>query len=1077
MASSELCPRCQAAVSGDWRFCAACGQALDTVRSEIERRQLTIFFCDVVQSTALSERLDPEDWRDLLTSYHRTCRDVIERYEGRVAQFLGDGVMSYFGYPIANEDDAVRAVRAALRIIEMLELLNQGIGKRLRAEIHVRAGLHTGVAVVGDGGANGSRDAMVIGETVNLAARIQTFAEVDAVVVSGLTARLVEGHFELERMDPQSVKGITRAVELFRVVRSTGARSTFEAAARRALTPHVGRASELAELANAWQEAERGADRVVVLRGEAGIGKSRMLHEFRQVAVARGARVVECFCSPLLRATALAPIIELLNQAILARPLGKATTEARLEVLSEMLSEHSRFGPDALALIANLLSIQGADQTSILELSPVRQRTRMLEVMRTWLSSSAERIPVAVLVEDAHWADPSTLDLLDLIVNSPPGGRTLVCVTGRPEFPDRWSHDHVRTIELARLHTTEIEAMVKYVAGAHVMPTLMARRIAERSEGVPLYVEEITKAVVESGAPSFDGSRAGLTRAVDEESLPTTVQGALVARFDRLGESRSIAQIGAAIGREFTYPLIRAVADEPDDVLLRHLDRLGQSEIAIVHGNPPNSRYIFKHALIQDAIYSTLLRSEWTRIHARIFTVLEEQFPAVVVDRPEMVAYHAEKAGRPEAAVALLRDAGMRALGRTALAEAVKHLAHAVELVTALEEPARSDMELELQAALSPAYMATLGWATPQVERSTLRLQELAAAKGDGGKVFRAMWGLWTVHFMRGKLDRALDASQQVLATAEHSGDPMLLEAAHHAAGYTHYYRAEYALAVQHANQGLALFDFEREKVLASMFQLSSSTCMWCYRAHSQQLMGLLDTAADGIRRCAQLADELRHAPSRAYLLNLCYCFRLRGDVEQVAALAPIARSLSIAEGFAYWVPRADIFMAWADAQQGGDPALAVSRIKAANQVLHDGGTYLAEPEVASMHAETLLLARQPERAFDVAREALDVVRGGRQRHGEPELYRLQGNAAGALGNRELSASLYRQGIDCARSMGARLLELRCALALAQSAGGSEARAELKSIVAGFTDGIDQPDCRAALAILEAPSNPGDRIA
>jgi predicted ATPase/class 3 adenylate cyclase len=1073
MTSSESCPRCQAAVSSDWRFCAGCGQALDGGRSEIERRQLTIFFCDIVQSTALSERLDPEDWRDLLTSYHRTCREVIEHYEGRVAQFLGDGVMSYFGYPIANEDDAVRAVRAALRIIEMLELLNQGIGQRLRAEIHVRAGLHTGLAVVGNGGVNGSRDSMVIGETVNLAARIQTFAEVDALVVSGSTAKLIEGHFELERMDPQSVKGITRAVELFRVVGSTGARSTFEAAARRALTPYVGRSKEMAELASAWLEAERGADRVIVLRGEAGIGKSRMLHEFRQVAIERGARVVECFCSPLLRATALAPIIEVLNVAIHARAAGKTTAEARLQVLSAMLGEHSRFGPDALALIAGLLSIQGADETSIAELSPARRRTRMLEVMRIWLSLSAERIPVVLLVEDAHWADPSTLDFLDLIVRDPPGGRTFVCVTGRPEFPDRWSQDHVRTIELTRLHTTEIEAMVKHVAGAHLLPPIMARRIAERSEGVPLFVEEVTKAVLESGAPSLDGSRPGLIRVVDEESLPTTVQGALVARFDRLGESRSIAQIGAAIGREFTYPLIRAVAEVPEDVLLEHLDRLGQSEIAYVRGAPPNSRYTFKHALIQDAIYSTLLRSERTRVHARIFTVLEEQFPAIVADRPEMVAYHAENAGRPEAAVALLRDAGLKALGRTALAEAVKHLAHAVELVGVLEEPGRSDMELELQAALSPAYMATLGWATPQVERSTLRLRELAAAKGDGAKVFRAMWGLWTVHFMRGKLDRALDVAEQVLATAQKSGDPMLLEAAHHAAGYTHYYRAEYELAIHHANRGLALYDFEREKVLASMFQLSSSTCMWFYRAHAQQIMGLLETAADGIGRCRALADELRHAPSRAYLLNLCYCFRLLGDSDQVAALARIARSLSIAEGFAYWVPRADIFVAWAEAQQGSDPALAASKIEAASQVLHDGGTYLAEPEVGSMHAETLLLAGQPERALDVAREALEVARGGRQRHGEPELYRLQGEAARALGNGELAASLYRQGIDSARSMGARLLELRCALARARAGGGNDARAELKSILAGFVDGIDQSDCREALAILATPPNPG----
>lgn len=1013
----------------------------------------------------LSERLDPEDWRDLLTSYHRTCRDVIEHYEGRIAQFLGDGVMSYFGYPIANEDDAVRATLASLGIIEKLELVNYGLGKRLRAEIHVRVGLHTGVAVVEDASIQGSRECTVVGESVNIAARLQTLAQVDDVVVSGATAKLVEGYFKLERMLPQNVKGITRAIEIFRVTGLTGARSTLEAAARRALTAYVGRKVETARLTSTWQRAMRGADRVVVVRGEAGIGKSRMVHEFRRVAMDRGANVLECFCSPLSRGTTLAPIIEMLNRAILAR--AKADTpEARLEVLAGMLDEHSHLGPDALPLLAGLLSIMGADETSIQGLSPVRRRTRTLEVMRDWLSSSAERNPVFFLVEDAQWADPSTLEFLDLLVRTPIGGRTLLCVTGRPDFVNPWPLDNVETIELQRLPPIETEALVALVAGAHVLTPIMARRIAERSEGVPLYAEEVTKAVLESDAAAFAGSRPGLAP-LDEQSLPTTVKGALVARFDRLGESRGIAQIGAAIGREFTYSLISAVAEMPEDVLLGHLERIGQSELAFVRGVPPNSRYTFKHALIQDAVYSTLLRREKTRVHARIFTALEERFPATVLERPEMAAYHAEHAGRPDAAVPLLRDAGMRALRRRALAEAVKHLAHAVELVGVLAEPARSDMELELQAALSPAYMATLGWARPEVERSTVRLRELADAKGDRGKAFRAMWGLWTVHFMRGELDQALDVARQALATGEHSGDPMLLEAAHHAVGYTHYYKAEYSLAIEHANQGLALFDIERENIIASELQLSPSTCMWFYRAHTQQLMGLLTTAARGIASCQKLAEELQHAPSRAYLLNLCYCFRLAGDVDRVAAVVSAARALSVTEGFAYWVDRADIFQAWADAQRGVAPALAASKIEATNRRLLDGGTHLAEPEVGSIHAEALLLARQPEEALIVTRKALDGMRRRRQRHGEPELYRLQGDAVMALGNAELAASLYRQGLESARSMGARLLALRCALALARSSDEAEARAELRNILAGFEDGMDQPDCREALAILE----------
>jgi tetratricopeptide (TPR) repeat protein len=320
---------------------------------------------------------------------------------------------------------------------------------------------------------------------------------------------------------------------------------------------------------------------------------------------------------------------------------------------------------------------------------------------------------------------------------------------------------------------------------------------------------------------------------------------------------------------------------------------------------------------------------------------------------------------------------------------------------------------------------------------------------------------------MRGELERALDVAQQVLDVAESSSDPMLLEAAHHAVGYSHFYRAEYSKAIEHADRGLSLFDFEREKVISSELQLSPSTCMWFYRAHAQQLMGLLQTASIGIANCKRLANELSHAPSRAYLLNLCYYFRVSGDVAQTFELASSARALSVSEGFAYWVSRADIILAWAGAQRGADPAFAASSIATANQRVFSGGTLLAEPEAGSMHAETLLLAHQPEQALDVARRALDGMRQREQHHGEPELYRLQGEALRVLGNAELSFSLFRQGLDTARAMGARLLALRCALALVRSGAGSTAREELGSILAGFRDGVDQPDCREALAILE----------
>jgi class 3 adenylate cyclase/tetratricopeptide (TPR) repeat protein len=1078
MQSSDLCRQCGVPVQRGSRFCPSCGQAMEPGSADSERRQLSVLFCDLAGSTSLSERLDPEDLHDLLTSYRAVCRDSIGDYEGHISQYFGDGVMSYFGYPIAHEDDAVRAVRAALRIVESIALVNQGIGKRLQAEIQVRVGIHTGVAVVGELGPGGVHDRLASGEAVNLAARIQAFAPVNTVLVSASTAGLVEGHFELLPLPVQSLKGFTRPVQLFQVVRATPARTRFEAAARGKLTPQVGREKELAELDAAWAEVRESGDRVVVVRGEPGIGKSRIVHDFRHARLAEGVHVLECFCSPLTSATALAPITATLMAVITQRAQGDSSAEARLRTLGELLGEHSRFGPDALPLMAAVLSIPGADQSPVEELSPVRRRVRTLEILRDWMVSSTERIPLALFVEDIHWADPSTLDLLDLIVSENGGGRLLLCVTARPEFRLRWSQPHVRTVEILRLTQAEIEAMVQHVARGHVLPALVVSRIAERSEGVPLFVEEVTKAVLESGALRLEGDRYELIRPLDERVLPSTVQGSLVARFDRLGESRQVAHLAAAIGREFSYPLIRAVARLPDQELCAHLDRLSGSELAFVHGVPPTSVYIFKHALIQDAIYGTLLKGERAKAHDRIFTALQAEFPEVLADRPEVAAYHAENAGRRESAVPLLREAGLKALARTAVAEAVKHLALGIALVDVLEQPARTSVEIELQAAIGPAYMATVGWAAPEVERASARLRELAAAKGDGPRLFQAMWGLWTVYFLRGKLDPALEVGRQVLGMAEGAGDPLLRVAGHHALGYTHFYRGEYQEALGHAAAGLALFDFEREKQIASVFQFSSSCALWFFRAQSQHIIGDGPAAAESLLGAQELAEQLRHAPSRAYLLcQLCYYFHVLDDVDQVKAWAPEMRSLSIAEGFALWVPLADIFLAWANARQGGDAAAAAEKIQAALTLVHDSGTYLNEPDLASMYAETLLLAGKPERALAIADEALGITQLGCQRHCQPELLRFKALAEGAMGNSKKSIAFFREAIESAGAMGATLLELRSTLALARVVGGNQVRDRLRTIldrVTGSSQQRDYRDYNEALALLDEMGDPGN---
>jgi class 3 adenylate cyclase/tetratricopeptide (TPR) repeat protein len=1031
--SSELCKGCRAPLPVGARFCASCGQPVGVGTPESERRHLTLLFCDLADSTALSVRLDPEDLHDLLTSYQRVCLDAVRHYQGHISQFLGDGVMSYFGYPIAHEDDAVLATQAALRIVEDVKVVNQGIGKRLHTEVHVRVGLHTGVAVVGEVGHGENRDRLAVGEAVNLAARIQSFAQLDTVVVSASTAKLIEGYFELQSLDARILRGFTRPVELFRVVRPTGARTKFEATARGKLTPLVGREKESEEMAVAWREVQEGADRALVVRGEAGIGKSRMVHHFRRTTLAEGAVVLECFCSPLTQATAFAPIVEMLDGRV-AEYAREEGPNAKFEALANLLGEHSRFGADALPLMAALLSIPGADETAIHDLSPVRRRVRTLEILREWMAWSAERLPTAILIEDIHWADPSTLDFLDLVIQHSPGGRTLLCVTSRPEFLVRWPRRQVRTIELTRLNANEVDAIVTHVAGGHALPPLVARRIAERSEGVPLFAEEITKTVLESGALRLDANRYELESPLDERYLPSTVHGSFVARFDRLGESRSVAQLGAAIGREFNYLLLRAVSGISDDDLRRKLDHLSRSELVFVHGDPPNAVYIFKHALIQDALYATLLKSERARVHDRIYTTLRETFPEVVAARPEMAAYHAENAGRREAAIPLLRDAGVRALGRAAVAEAVKHLAHGIELVEVLDEPGRTTMEIELQGAIGPAYMATMGWAAPEVEHASSRLRELSVANGDAPRTLQAMWGLWTVDFLRGRLGPALEVATQVLSMAQATRDPLFKTVGHQAVGYTHFYRGEYEQALHHAQEGLALFDLERERQLISIFQLSMSSAMRCFQTKALHFLGRTAEAADSFRRWEELLDELRHAPSRAYALTMqCYYFHAQDNFERVHRLATEAHAVSLSEGFALWLPITDTFLAWADAREGTNPGEAVERVKRARLEIDRSLTHLTDVEITAAFAETLLLANRPQEVIPLIKPVLETAQQGMLGHYLPELFRLQGEAAKAMGDWKHAIALYRTAIDAASHMRAKELESRAIVALERS--------------------------------------------
>jgi len=1063
---SGFCRVCSEPLASTARFCSACGAPSRVDATASERRQLTVFFCDMVGSTELSERLDPEDLGDLLHSYQRVCRDAIVRHGGHISQYLGDGVLAYFGYPVAHDDDAVRAIRAALSILETIKFTNQGIGKRLHEEVHVRVGLHTGVVVIA-GGLGQGIEGLAVGESVNLAARIQSVAPVDTVLMSAGTAQLVGGYFEVEALRAQALKGFSKPVEMFRVVRPTGARTKLEAAARSRLTPHVGREVEVAHLVEAWHAVQAGADRAILLKGEPGIGKSRVLHQFRQMALDEGVHVIECFCSPLAQATALAPVVAMLEARVLERAEGDFSPQAKLEALRVMICEHSRFGPDALPLIATLLSIPGADEGPIAELSPVRRRSRTLEQLREWLASSAERVPVALLFEDLQWADPSTLDLLDLLVRDNLLGRTLLCMTARPEFTNRWEAQRVDVIELERLTKSEIDAMVKHVDAANELPLGFAKRVAQRSEGVPLYIEEITKLVLERV------KSGGIERAIalGEQLLPSTVQGMLEGRLDQVGTARRTAQLGAAIGRDFTYSLIRLVTGESELKLRQDLLSLAQSELVFVQGEPPHAIYSFKHALIQDAIYGMLPKAERESSHDRIFVALEREFPELVEARPEMAAYHAEKANRRERASELHLAAGLHALGRTAVVEAVRHLRHGIELVDAIEEPKRSQLELELQAAIGPAYMATLGWSAVEVERSSQRLLELATMRADHARVYQAMWGLWTVHFVRGELHGALEIAQKVYDIAQSTGDPMLRITGGHALGYTSYYRADLEKARAIAVEALETSNLEVERRIVSVFQLSSGSIAHGFCAAAHWLLGYQEQAATRTEAWHELLEQLRHAPSTALSLAFeGYLLHMQRQPKKLRELAHRLRKISEQEGFLLWISMSHVFEAWALAHEG-HVALAVEQMNSAIEAWKATNSQLTMCDNTVMQVEVLLLAGRADDALRAISEGKESCARSGERTLEPELYRLEGEALELLGLRDAAIVASDAAIERARELRALSLELRATTQLHRFSKTASSLERLSDVYARFTEGFELPDLKAARVYLNAESN------
>ena len=828
--------------------------------ADAERRQLTVMFVDLVGSTALSAELDPEDLRDVMRRYQDAVAGAVTRYGGYVAKYLGDGVLAYFGWPQAHEDQAERAVRAGLDAVVAVGTLTLDGGMELQA----RAGIATGHVVVGDLVGEAGRDAEAVsGETPNLAARLQEIAGAEQVAIGSATRRLIGEAFELEDLGSRTLKGFVEAVPMWRVISERPAESRFEATHAGRLATFVGRDEEVDLLVRRWQQADGGEGQIVLLSGEAGIGKSRITQTLRDRIADQSPMRLRFQCSPHHANSALYPFISHLERASgIALADGP---EARLDKLEELLAQSSEDVGSVAPLFGSLLSIPLGDRYVSLELAPQVQKERTLEALVDQLLGLAARQPVFMVFEDVHWADPTTLEVLELVIDRIQGARVLGVITHRPEFAPPWhSHSHVTALALNRLGRDQCAAMVPDVAGGKPLPAQVLDEIVAKTDGVPLFVEELTKTVIESGILEEKADRYELSGPLPPLAIPSTLQDSLMARLDRLAPIKEVAQIGAAIGREFSQRLLSEVSSKGDNELNDALGQLVESELVFRRGRPPEATYVFKHALLQDAAYQSLLRSKRQTLHRDIAKALEESSPETAETEPEILAHHYTEAGLAEQAVEYWQRAGQRALEHSANDEAIAHLTKGLEQFSALSDSAeRPQDELRLQAPLGVALSAAKGYAAPETGEALMRARDLCRKVGDPPQTFDVLIGMWNFHLAGGDIDAARNVAEECLDLVQGDGERQRLMAAHNALGQTLVPLGCFDTAQDHLEKAIALYEPEEDRSLYFVYGEDPALMSLNFLAWVLWIRGFPEQALTRSREALGNAQELSHAVKR----------------------------------------------------------------------------------------------------------------------------------------------------------------------------------------------------------------------
>jgi class 3 adenylate cyclase/predicted ATPase len=1077
---NKRCLKCGSENATEAVFCSQCGAAIDAPgrmrAAELragpaergssltgERRHLTVLFCDLVNSTSISAQLDPEEWREIVADYHRAAAQAIERFGGHVAQYLGDGVMAYFGYPEAHDNDAERAARAGLAILDAISKLNQ---PSTRPELSARIGIDSGAVVVG---ASAGKDADVFGDTPNIAARVQAAAEPGTVMITDATHRLVSGLFVVDQLAAQALKRIERPVQLYRVIQPSGVRGRLAAAAAsRGLTPFVGREDDLRMLMSRWERALDGEGQVALIIGEAGIGKSRLLQRFHEQVGGTPHTWIEAGAGAFFQNTPFYPVTELLQQFLGGN--GSKPAEEQLAQLEPRLELAGLNPAETIPLIAPLLNLQLPPKYPPLPLSPEQRRGRLLATLVDWVLGAARVQPLVVATEDLHWVDPSTLELIQLLVEQGVAARLLLLYTARPEFHPQWPlRGHHTQITLNRLSNRDVREMITQVAARNALASESVDAVIERTGGVPLFVEELTRAVLESANTGLSG-----------REIPVTLQDSLMARLDRLGSAKEVIQVGAVIGSEFSYELLHAVHPLAEDDLQHALRGLADAELLYARGIAPEATYLFKHALIRDAAYEALLRSKRRRYHRKIAEVLQERFSDTVEVQPELLATHYTEAGLIEQAVPFWQRAGQRALERSANQEAIRHLNKGLELLSALPEtPEHLQQELLLQVTLGAAVMVVKGFASLEAQSVYAGARKLCQKVDGGLLVFNVFWALWVSHAARAEHDQARDAAEECLRLAQAAQSPAVLLEAHHALGVSLLCLGEFVDGLQHLEQSTAIYDPQQHAAQAYIYGQDSGVGCLCHGAWALWFLGYPERARHRIGEALALARQVSHPVSTAAAANIAsWVYQLLRDSQAMRDQADAAVALSTERGFEFWAAMGVVGQGSAMLEQGLVKD-GITQLRSGLNSLRSIGGGIMVPYFLSQLAEAYGKAGQAEDGLSTLAEAMAAVNITRECWWEAELYRLKGElmlkqsgmqsleSEGQTGVEEC----FSQALSIARAQNAKFLELRATMSfarlLASQGKRDEARTMLAEIYNWFTEGFDTVDLKEAKALLE----------